>query len=221
MANRYHLFKHIKGRFFKNVLSIGGAFGHELLPIKAQLGNVTIMESSAYFAANSDIYSRLHAPVRYIKPLPTGELPFSPCTFDLILCLGVLHHLPNITKFISQIFRCLNDDGIVLIRDPIFSMGDWTRKRKDLTPHERGIPPRLFINMIKQAKFTILHRSYAYFQPFLALFTKIALRNPYRHKVIVVIDHVFSKLFAGFNRYHRESIWDKISPTAIFFVLKK
>ncbi|OIO48092.1 MAG: hypothetical protein COS76_01260 [Candidatus Portnoybacteria bacterium CG06_land_8_20_14_3_00_39_12] len=43
------------------------------------------------------------------------NLPFNDNVFDLIYCIGVLHHTPNIQKGIAQINRVLKEDGQAII----------------------------------------------------------------------------------------------------------
>lgn len=108
---------------FHDVLGFGSAYGCELIPIIDRIDRITIVEPSSSFACK-DIED---VPVMYVKPAITGDLPFQRDFFDLITCLGVLHHIPNVSKVVDELYRCLKPGGCALIREPISSMGDWTK----------------------------------------------------------------------------------------------
>jgi SAM-dependent methyltransferase len=65
-------------------------------------------------------------------------------SLDLAMSLGVLHHIPNVTKVLSEMIRVLKVGGVLLIREPIHSMGDWNSPRFGLTKNERGISEEFF-----------------------------------------------------------------------------
>jgi ubiquinone/menaquinone biosynthesis C-methylase UbiE len=46
-----------------------------------------------------------------------GVLPFENSKFDLIMCNMVLHHTKPLNKLLSEISRCLNNNGILFIRE--------------------------------------------------------------------------------------------------------
>jgi hypothetical protein len=86
--NRRHGFRVLPKRQFRHVLGVGSAYGEELSPILSSSQKVTILEPADDFAV-SDVQG---VPVSYVKPDPLGTLPFEPGEFDLVTCLGVLHH---------------------------------------------------------------------------------------------------------------------------------
>src|ERR1700674_800779 len=129
--NRFYAYRRLSHRVFQNVLSFGGGNGAELLPIADRLGQVTILEPSNNFKAVIK--------ARYAVPNVDGSLAFPDGTFDLVTCLGVLHHVPNVSTVIRELGRCTAKSGVVLLSEPIISM-EWTKKRVGLTKHERGIP---------------------------------------------------------------------------------
>lgn len=133
--NWRHGFRHLPERTFSDVLGIGSAYGDELKPILQHCKNVTILEPSDGF--QNDRFN-------YVKPSPSGDLPFPCQSFDLITCFGVLHHIPNVGHVIEEMTRVLRVGGYILVSEPTHSMGDWNRPRKGLTKRERGIPPPSF-----------------------------------------------------------------------------
>ncbi len=46
------------------------------------------------------------------------QLPFKNNCFDGVICMGVLHHLPNMTKGIEEQIRVLNETGMIFITEP-------------------------------------------------------------------------------------------------------
>lgn len=44
----------------------------------------------------------------------------APSTFDAVICLDVLEHIPDDTKGITEIYRILKPDGIAIIFVPTF-----------------------------------------------------------------------------------------------------
>ncbi len=46
-----------------------------------------------------------------------GQLPFAPCTFDIVLSNSVLHHLSKPSKVLEEMLRVTKADGMVLVRD--------------------------------------------------------------------------------------------------------
>jgi SAM-dependent methyltransferase len=48
-----------------------------------------------------------------------GNLPVAPCSFDQIVCRGVLHRLPEISVGLEQLFAALKPGGELVISEPI------------------------------------------------------------------------------------------------------
>ena len=71
--NWYHGFRHLpRGQAFPKALSVGGAWGDELLPIIDRIGSVVILEASQDFRI-SDIKG---VPVRFVEAHYSGQFPF-------------------------------------------------------------------------------------------------------------------------------------------------
>ena len=54
-------------------------------------------------------------PYKEIKEGNIENLPFPDSSFDLILCVGVVHHTPNSQKAVDEIYRVLKPDGQAMI----------------------------------------------------------------------------------------------------------
>jgi ubiquinone/menaquinone biosynthesis C-methylase UbiE len=46
------------------------------------------------------------------------ELPFASETFDKVICLNSIHHIPNIRKAVFEVSRVLKKDGVALFSEP-------------------------------------------------------------------------------------------------------
>ena len=214
--NSRHGFKYISKRKFNSALGLGSAYGDEFLPIINQLNSLTIVEPSDVFTSD-----KVHGVLcKYVKPSVDGVMPFGNGAFDLITCLGVLHHIPNVTTVVKELFRCLSDIGVVLLREPIVSMGDWSRPRPRLTKRERGIPLDVFQNIISNAGFRIKHQSLCIFPLIPKIYDRIGI-PAYNSNTTTWLDEQLSKLFSWNVRYHSTKFIHKFRPTSAYFVLGK
>lgn len=215
--NRYHGYRFLAGRLFDNALGIGSAYGDEFKPVINSITQVTILEPSDAFTDTKEISG---VPCSYQKPNPNGDMEFENNRFDLISSLGVMHHVPNVSHVISECNRCLKKGGIMLLREPITSMGDWRKPRTGLTKRERGIPLHLMDDIVKKAEFTIIHRSLCNFP----LIPKIANKfgvAAYNNRALTVADSLFSQVFSWNIKYHRKNFFEKLAPSSAYYVLTK
>jgi 2-polyprenyl-3-methyl-5-hydroxy-6-metoxy-1,4-benzoquinol methylase len=151
--NKEYGFKYLNDlNDFQNVLGVGSATGIEFEPIVGKIKKLYILEPSEELRAN-----KLKAlEINYEAPSINGKINFEGNKFDLITSFGVLHHIPNVSFVMSEISRVLKTGGILLLREPIVSMGDWREERHGLTKNERGIPIKAFKQIILQNNLEIL-----------------------------------------------------------------
>ena len=214
--NWYHGFRHLPERPFGAVLGFGSAYGHELEPIARHAASITIVDPSDAFV-HADLNG---TPLKYVKPAASGALPFPSNTFGLVTCLGVLHHIPNVSQVFSEIARVMAPGGFCLLREPITSMGDWRKPRRGLTKNERGIPIRLLRQMIHRAGLYVIREAPCVTRV-LQLGAQHVSVNPYNSRLVTRLDAWFSQV-AGFRRpYHATRLWQKILPMAAYYVLRK
>jgi len=212
--NRWHGFRHLDPRRrFAHACGFGSAFGDELLPLRERLDRVTIIDSSRKF--ENTVLDGVSA--SFIEARPSGEIAAEDGSFDLITCFGVLHHIPNVSFVLRELARCLRPDGVLLLREPTSSMGDWRRPRAGCTPRERGLPAGLFRRMIEDSGLVIEHRSHCVFPPFAALFARLGI-SVHAFRPTVVVDHALSALTARNYRYHRRTFFERFAPASEFFV---
>ena len=214
--NRFHGFKYIRNRKFKNVLGLGSAYGDEFLPIIDNVERLTIIDPSDSFKLD-----KVHGvPCAYVKPAVDGKLPFEGGIFDLVVCLGVLHHIPNVSTVMNELYRCLSHGGALLVREPIISMGDWRRPRPGLTKRERGIPIDIFRNIVKNAGFEVTKESLCMFPLIPRLYQRFGV-PAYNSSVAVLGDALLSQLFRWNIRYNATRFIHKFRPVSVYYVLLK
>lgn len=214
--NWWHAFRRIKIEQGAKVLGFGSAYGEELLPVLGVTRELTIIDPSDAFVRES-----VHGvPCRYVKPLPSGILPFEAGAFDLVTAFGVLHHVPNVTTVIQELARVVRPQGFFLLREPVVSMGDWRQPRTGLTRHERGIPLPILLRIVEDAGFTIESKHLCVFPPLNRICSRLGV-DTYNNKILTVLDAWLSKLFSWKLCYHAESAWQKVRPTSAFLVLRR
>ncbi len=215
--NNLHAFNFICKKHFSHALGIGSAYGNELKPIIDNISKVTILDPSDAF---SDVHEIMGTPSHYVKPTSDGNMPFKNNQFDLITCLGVMHHVPNVSHVMSEAYRCLSTGGVMLIREPIVSMGDWTKPRRGLTKRERGIPLNILRSIIQKAGFRIRKESLCVFPLVPVLAGKIGVAA-YNNSMLTHIDRYLSKIFSWNMKYHRLKMYEKFAPASVFYILYK
>jgi len=176
---------------------------------------VTIVEPAEGFASQSikDV------PTTYLAPQASGLLPFPDGAFSLVTCFGTLHHVSNISTVIREMARCVAPGAFILIREPIISMGDWRRSRPMLTEHERGIPLQIFENIVASTGLEVARRQLCMFAAFNPLNAKPG--DVYASKLLVLLDEFLCFVAKWHYRYHRVTRLQKLTPTSVFYVLRK
>ena len=208
-------YRHTTLRSPFNALGMGSAFGDELLPVIDTLSEIVILEPSKWLADHTKIER-----ATYVTPNVTGEIELPTDTFDLITCLGVLHHIPNVSFVLGELYRCLRCGGYMLLREPIVSQGDWTKPRPGLTKNERGIPLAILDGMLESTGFEVVARNLWDFSPLSRLCKMLGVAT-YNSYLVVLIDRVMSKLFGLNTRYHRVRMWHKFGSSSVYYVLTK
>lgn len=214
--NAKYGFRFLPDKDFLHALGLGSAYGDEFIPIINQIKQITILDPSDAFVVDKIC----NVPVSFEKPRPDGMLPFSADSFDLEICFSVLHHIPNVSTVIQELFRCLKPNGYLLVREPTISMGDWNKPRRGLTKRERGIPIDILRKIILGAGFRIVHEQRCMFS--LTSRLRYILKSPvYNSHIALTIDEILCQLFSWNKKYHPINAFDKLRPTAAFYVLGK
>lgn len=204
---------------FERALGLGSALGDEFLPVIDRIKSVYVIEPSDQFHK----HELKGVPFIYTKPSIEGKMNFEDNRFHLATCFGTLHHIPNVSFVLGELYRCLAPGGYLLIREPVISMGDWRKPRYGLTKRERGIPIEIFRARIRDLGFEIVQERFCFaMTSFLQRKIGRFFRKPlHAYKWYVLLDSVISR-WTTFNlTYHAENIFQRISPTSVFYVLKK
>jgi SAM-dependent methyltransferase len=217
--NIVHGFAKLPDKNFENVLGFGAARGNEIEPIIDNIRNLTIVEPSEQLVSKSigNIIPN------YVKPNSAGKLDFEEGTFDLITCFGTLHHIPNVGFVLGEMIRVLKPDGILLLREPIQSMGDWRFPRPGLTKNERGIPLKFFEKTFSAQPVEVISRSFClsvttHIKKIFGRFFKKPLQY---YKPYILFDKFISGVLKFNLKYHPTKRIERIAPNSVFYVLKK
>jgi SAM-dependent methyltransferase len=214
--NQLHGFRFLPRTRFKSALGLGSAYGDEFLPIVSRIDRITILDpSDAFRVANVG-----GVPCDYIRPSVDGLMPFEDGSFDLAVCLGVLHHIPNVTTVVKELYRCLSSGGYLLLREPIDSRGDWSKPRRYATRRERGIPQHILDAIVTGAGFQVISRHLCVCAPLPGICLRLGI-HPFNRPVVTRMDAVLSRLLQRNVRYHATRLAHKFRPVSVYFVLKK
>ncbi len=115
------------------------------------------------------------------------ELPFAERTFDVVLSLETLEHVPDPLLFLKELRRVLIDGGDLVMSLPPSAV-EWTSYLNDIFKFHHGEGPHRFLppsevkEMLGEAGFSLLEHRGTLFLPFSARF-------------IEKLDNTLSKLF--------------------------
>jgi SAM-dependent methyltransferase len=214
--NTFHAFRHLPSAGSIRVLAFGGAYGDELLPIISRLSAITVVDSSSAFS--SDHVQGV--PAAYVRPTPDGMLALPDESFDLVTCIGTLHHIPNVSLVVGELARVLRTGGHMILREPIVSMGDWRVPRRGLTKRERGIPLPILLRIVRTCGLEVDRVSLCGFPITQRLF-RLVRPDVYNSVLATWTDAALSALFSWNTNYHPRGAVQRLRPTSVFLVLKK
>lgn len=193
----------------------GSAFGDELKPIRELIASTVLIDSASSFHEQP-----ITDGVKTLLAQASGEIDSETNSFDLITCLGVLHHIPNVSFVISELYRILAPGGILIVREPTTTMGDWRFPRRGVTKNERGIPRDMFHKIISDTGFKILKNTPCVFPPFSA-FCRLFGISPYKYVPTATVDLILSRLFNFNYSYHRVRLIAKFAPASEYLICQK
>ena len=111
--------------------------------------------------------------------------------------------------------------GVLVLREPIFSMGDWRERRKGLTRRERGIPRQFLLDILRKNGFTILSAKPCMVPTTQRIAGMFGIKNTYNSRGMVVFDQICSILLQWNIKYHRTNIFEKLAPTSLYVLAQK
>jgi len=99
----------------KKVLEIGAGMGTDLAQFAKQGALVTDYDLSAHHLALAQENFKLRGLTGKFFHGDAETLPFEDNSFDLVYSNGVIHHTPNTSQVIKEIFRVLKPQGKIII----------------------------------------------------------------------------------------------------------
>ena len=216
-VNRFHAFRHLGDRLFGCCLALGAASGREYAALEGRVARFVAVEPGRRFWRPTIA----GVPAEYRAPTLRGTLDLPDGSCDLAGSFGVLHHIPNVAEVLGELARALEPGGMLLIREPISSLGDFRRPRPALTRNERGIPPKLMDRMLAEAGFVVRARSFADFPGSDAIARRLGVADPWNRGWFVRFDHLVSRLMAWNARYWRPRFADKLAPRVCYWVAER
>lgn len=196
------------------VLGLGSGNGEEFRPVRKWIEHLYIVESA-------DGYFKNDANTTYAKAHADGALDFPDNSFDTEVNIAVLHHIPNVSQVLRELFRVLKPGGICLVKEPTTTLGAWHRPRKSgLAPCERGFPRDLLKELCQRTGFEIVHGTFFEFPPLRHVRDRGGI-DTYNSKFWTGLDQLCCRLTAWNYRYHRTNWFQKLAPSYVFLVLRK
>jgi hypothetical protein len=121
---------------------------------------------------------------------------------------------------LRECYRCLRPGGIMMLREPVVSMGDWRLDRKGLTKRERGIPRTILADILDDTGYTVLKKRYCSF-PLIRHIGVLFRIQTYNIYFFIILDYILSNIFAFNKIYHPRHSWEKIRPVSLFYLLTR
>ena len=182
------------------------------------LWKFTFLESSSSYK------SILHA--KFIKSVVIeaaieGHINVDDNSQDIICAFHVLHHIANVTLVMSELHRVVKHGGLVIIREPCSSMGDW-RFQRSATPNERGISKKYMLKAASSIGFKCYKQPIpVVLEPINKFLRKINMLERIPFRVVYIIDRILSLLFSINDQYWRDTWYKKIGPSSYLYVFQK
>jgi SAM-dependent methyltransferase len=144
--------KYSNGRLIK-ILDSGCGCGY-ILPILEQYGEVSALDNNE----NAIRYSKINFKGEIRKGDLNGEIPYDNNTYDMILSLDVLEHIPDDKLALKNLSLLLKDSGNIIITIPAH-MSLWSYH--DISHmHYRRYTKKDFISIVKECGLEIEYCSY-------------------------------------------------------------
>lgn len=200
------------------VLGPGSGTEVELFALSHPECRLTFLEASTRF---QDELRRRFPRSIIIEPHASGSIELDCETQDVVCAFSVLHHIPNVSKVLSEISRVTRPGGLLLVREPCSSMGDW-RFPRSATPNERGISRKLLVDMAVRAGLAAEREPIpVLLEPINSLLKKTIGFRRVPFPLLYWIDRTLSKLASLNDHYWRDSRLKKVGPSSYFYLFRK
>lgn len=206
----------LRGRRYATCLALGCADGRELAALELDIGRVIAVEPAERFWG-ADVGG---IPAEFRKPAVDGTFDLPDASVDLALALHVLHHIANVEHLVAEMARVLKPGGVLLMREPIASMGDFRGPRPGLTRCERGIPAALMRGFIARAGLKLERLTYRSTPGLPELAMKLGI-EPFNNRALVWIDEQVCRASRLNDRYWRPALWHKLAPRTAAYTARK
>jgi len=109
----------------EELLDVATGGGHTANAFAPFVKNVTAIDltKEMLVAAEKFIKGNGHQNVNYVEA-DAEKLPFSDGSFDIVTCRIAPHHFPNVSKFVSEVYRVLKSKGQFLLDDNVVPEDD-------------------------------------------------------------------------------------------------
>lgn len=156
-----------------------------------------------------------------VTPVFTGEIALKDNTQDVVCAFSVLHHIPNVSKVISEVSRVMRPGGFFIVREPCSSMGDW-RYPRSATPNERGISRQWMLEIAERAGLALENFPVPIIlEPINKTIKKTIGFKNISFPMLYRVDRMLSRLVAINDHYWRDSFLKKIGPSSYFYLFRK
>jgi SAM-dependent methyltransferase len=211
-----YAWRHLPARV-ERALGLGSAFGSEFEPLAGRVGGLTIIEPEQRYWSPQVA----GIPTHYQSPEPSGRLAFEDGCFDLVTAFGVLHHIPNVSTVFAELLRVLAPGALLIVREPIVSMGDWRAPRRGLTARERGLPFAAISRLCAVHGVKLRAAHMLGFGPLLKMAARVSPSAHWNSRAFVKFDALMSRAFRANYRYHRTKLWQRFAPTVGCWVIER
>lgn len=219
--NRLHAYDPLDrlwpGRRFARCLAFGCAGGEDVTPIAGKVDRFLAIEPVERHW-RTEIAG---TPTEYRRPTLSGAIDLPDGAVDLTVCLHALHHVPNAGALLAEFARVTAPGGVFLFREPISSMGDWRKPRRNLTAHERGFPVGWLERRFSDLGFAVCRRGFCGFPVIEKLAPRLGVPLPHDSPLLVRLDALACALTRWNIAYHRTAPHRKFAPTNAYYVLER
>lgn len=206
----------LRDRSYPVALVLGCADGSDVQAMGVEIGRVIAIEPAKGWW--TDKLGKI--PAEFRMPTVDGTIDLADASVDLVVAFGVLHHIANVEFVVGELGRVLKPGGVLAVREPISSMGNFTVPRRGLTRHERGIPVALLRRFISSAGLQITRQTYRMAPGLPDLGYRLGKRS-YTYTWLVAADQLISRFLAFNDRYWRDKVWKKVAPRAVSITAQK
>lgn len=215
--NSWHFGKVFSGLHGLKGLVFGSAEAQELQVLAPYLKQWYVIEPGKVYH-NPEFYT---CPAEFLPVTAQGKVALPDNTVDVVVMLSVLHHIANVSFVLAEAHRVLKPGGLLILREPIVTMGNWESVRPGLTANERGIPWLWLRQTLTKQGWIIKKETPAIFPPLMSLMRKMGLFSPLKYLFYTYLDALICFLTRPLYRYYRPRWWNKFSPSALLVVAYK